>query len=432
MLLKNKLCLAVLAVLMTGCSVQNVKYYYREAVSAERKGDLANALKNYTELLKLDERYFAAVYNLGNVYYRQKNYKKARVQFAKAIQLRTNYSDAYYNLALTYVQLKQYPLAFDAFEAYQKSVPGDYRGWLDHGVLLMMDGKPQLAVKQLLKGLQKNPTNVSLLYNTGFLYWQQQDVTNAYKYLKKAAAVQSNIEAVNVMLVRSATAMGRLNDAENYLKILVKYSKESRHTKISGAEIAYLKKQYPQALKTVNSVLDDYPDFAPALVLKGRIYGAQNKKLEAIKYFELAVQSEPFDLKYRIEFADMLKNTGRLTKARLTLAEVSRAYPDETGIRQRLLEIYYLQGHYDKAISLGKKMIAADPRDREVQYYLGISYVKTDDFSLRDTAKAVQLLWPLRYAKKTDKEYLRNLKQALVEQKQERLLPELERISGVK
>lgn len=417
--MRNSFCCTVFPVLLffTGCAIQNVKYFHRQAVSHEVDGDWKNAEKSYNELLKLDEQYFPAVYNLGNVYFQLKNYKKSRVQFVKAIQLKTNFAPAYYNLAVTYVHLGEYQLAFKAFEVFNRVSPEDISGWVDHAVVHYMDGKAEKAQNVLQKGLVKNPSNFQLLFNSGLIYWKEDNADKAMKRFVQAYKLNPQSEINSVMLVKCAVALSNVKAAGKYLTVLQKQRPDSKYTLIEAARLAFLENKTALANKKTDKVLDDYPDFSEALALKAACYLRLKKVKEALEYQKRAVAADPADIKNRLKYAEILTLSGRYTQARLELVTVKKAYPENKKVISNLLMIYYKQGYYDKTITTGQELLKLDSKSKVARYYLGISYIKTDDRSLRDPKKSVQLLWPLRKEYKHDRVMLKYLRSALEEQK---------------
>lgn len=93
--------------------------------------------------------------NLGDVYYRHGDYKKALEEFKFAIDLKPNYGDAYNNLGNTYLALKD---TDNALLSYQQA-------------------------------LKLNPNLWPSMQSIGTVYFYKKDYVKAIEYFKKAAAV---------------------------------------------------------------------------------------------------------------------------------------------------------------------------------------------------------------------------------------------------
>jgi len=77
---------------------------YKEALSAQRKGDHKRAEALYRQVLALDPGHVRALNNLGVLYMVEKKGEQAIALFGKAIILKRDYVDPYYNLACLYAR----------------------------------------------------------------------------------------------------------------------------------------------------------------------------------------------------------------------------------------------------------------------------------------------------------------------------------------
>jgi tetratricopeptide (TPR) repeat protein len=86
---------------------QEAETRYREALLAQRKGDLARAEALYREALSLDGGHVRALNNLGVIYLSLKEREKAASVLNRAIALKKDYVDPYYNLACLHAQASE-------------------------------------------------------------------------------------------------------------------------------------------------------------------------------------------------------------------------------------------------------------------------------------------------------------------------------------
>lgn len=77
---------------------------YREALSAQRKGDLRRAEALYRQMLAIDPAHVQALNNLGVLYMEEQKGEQAIALFGKAIVLKRDYVDPYYNMACLYAR----------------------------------------------------------------------------------------------------------------------------------------------------------------------------------------------------------------------------------------------------------------------------------------------------------------------------------------
>ena len=81
------------------------------AYCLEQTGELENSVHYYKKFIDEDPYSEYAWYNLGNIYFKLKNYKKSIEAFEFAIAIDEEYSSAYNNLAESYLNLENYELA---------------------------------------------------------------------------------------------------------------------------------------------------------------------------------------------------------------------------------------------------------------------------------------------------------------------------------
>jgi tetratricopeptide (TPR) repeat protein len=86
---------------------REVEDRYREALTAQRRGDHQRAETLYQQTLLLDPGHIAALNNLGVLYMDQKKKREAVALFNRAIGLKKDYVDPYYNLACVYARVDE-------------------------------------------------------------------------------------------------------------------------------------------------------------------------------------------------------------------------------------------------------------------------------------------------------------------------------------
>jgi tetratricopeptide (TPR) repeat protein len=86
---------------------EEVEVLYREALSAQRRGEMLKAEGLYERVLELDPRHVRSLNNLGVISMGLKKRDRAISLFNKAIVLRKDYVDPYYNLACLYSQANE-------------------------------------------------------------------------------------------------------------------------------------------------------------------------------------------------------------------------------------------------------------------------------------------------------------------------------------
>lgn len=115
--------------------------------------------------------------NLGDVYARHGELKKAAEEFETAIEIKPNYADAYHNLANTQQQLAQQEDSDEyltlAIANYQKAIelnPNLWQSYQHLGVIYFNQEQYEPAAEEFKKAIEINPTDLNLIYNLGIVY----------------------------------------------------------------------------------------------------------------------------------------------------------------------------------------------------------------------------------------------------------------------
>ena len=94
----------------------NVWDYFRYAYEASSNKQYDEAIKRYSEAIKLDEGFALAFNNRGAVYYKKMMYQQALLDYNRAIALDPQFATAYGNRGLTYAAQKEYEKAIKDYD----------------------------------------------------------------------------------------------------------------------------------------------------------------------------------------------------------------------------------------------------------------------------------------------------------------------------
>jgi len=75
------------------------------------EGKLADAEFMYKKAIEVDDKYYKAYYNLGNIYLMQDKPNMAVEEYTKVTKLKPDYPYGYYNLGCAYIKLEKYSKA---------------------------------------------------------------------------------------------------------------------------------------------------------------------------------------------------------------------------------------------------------------------------------------------------------------------------------
>lgn len=124
--------------------------------------------------------------NLGDMYYRQGNYKKAIEEFSLAIKLKSNYADAYHNLANVYYRSGELIKARENYEKALSINPNIWQSYQSIAVTYFDQKQFDKAEENIKKAIAIDPNNAVLYANLAAIYMNLKEKDKAREAILKA------------------------------------------------------------------------------------------------------------------------------------------------------------------------------------------------------------------------------------------------------
>lgn len=115
----------------------NSKYYFLRARILSKSEETDLALASYFKTIELDEFFFEAYINIGEIYNQSGQYDKAIDHYLKTINKFPNQPDTYYNLGVIYNKKSSFDDALNAFEKVLALNPNYRLARLEVGFILL-------------------------------------------------------------------------------------------------------------------------------------------------------------------------------------------------------------------------------------------------------------------------------------------------------
>ena len=158
-------------------------------LDAAMKGNAAEVLSHYTDLVRLfpnDER---AQTLLGNLYFGRQDYEAAVKAFVKATSINPAFSQPYNQLGYAYRFLDRLDDAETAFKKYVQLIPGDPNPHDSYAELLMKKGRFAESIAAYEKALSLDPNFVASHVGIGNNYLCEGRTDQARAAFARIAAV---------------------------------------------------------------------------------------------------------------------------------------------------------------------------------------------------------------------------------------------------
>lgn len=186
-----------------------------------QRGNPAGAVEKFLEAIKRDFTNAFALGNLGGAYLQLQQFGKAEEALKKAIALDPGMIEAHFNLGTLYATISKTDKAIRQFDTVLMAKHDHLGALVNKGRALMDAGKYQESEIPLRKVLKLDPYNLKALFN----------------------------------LAQCMEKLNRLDEADDFAKILMEKHPEHPHAQIISGVIDYRQKRPQKACDTLTKVL---------------------------------------------------------------------------------------------------------------------------------------------------------------------------------
>ena len=284
------------------------------------------AQENFQKILGLDasfqdgkpKEYLKIAYlKQGNLYHRQRNYKKAAKEYENASQLDPTDATVFYNLGLAQRSSRDYNDAESAFSTAVDIDPDYTKGHRALGDLYRITGKNSQAIRSYAKAIDTDPNcqdtnNINSYLNLAKVYDSTKQYDKAVAILEKAVSVAPQKEKVDVLI-----ALGFAHSQKKDFQSAVSSYKRALQVESRNAEAhfrlsaAYLElKEFQSAIGNAETASRSSKFQVPAHVIIGDAYEAWKPdgwQEKAISHYEKGLNDRRYQ-KYCEDKINRIKN----------------------------------------------------------------------------------------------------------------------------
>jgi tetratricopeptide (TPR) repeat protein len=354
LLLAFTLCADTQAQKSSGVDDPQVQELYAEAKSAQAQGDLAGAAAKYEKLLQIAPNLGAAYNNLGALYLRQREYKKAAAVLEKGLKLDPKMASASALLGISLYEMDDYANARRNLEAALRANPKDDNAELFLSNDLIKLGEFDAAAAHLRQLSQRQPQNQEIWYLLGKVH------------MKLSEQALSNLNAIDPDSPYSHQISGEVMEGmKNFDGAILEYKKavelapqqpgthyslgnaywsiqmwepaaEQFHAELANdpancnaqwklGNIVLEQHQDPsEALAQIEKALSVCPGLAQARLDRGRALMRLERNEEAIPDLQAAEKSDSSEANTHFLLAQALRATGKTREAQAEMQIFSK------------------------------------------------------------------------------------------------------------
>jgi len=220
------------------------KDWYDIGLLYGKLGDLKKAIECYTKATKKNPKYFDAWYNMG-IYYtelvkdgenkesRDEYYRKAIECYKEAIQINSAHN-AWNNMGIIYERLDQSKEALQCYENAIKSYPEYYIAIVNKGYVLIGMNRQKDALVSFEQAIKISPNDVDAWFGRGDAYGGLMQHEKALECYDKVITIDPTNSNAYKEKGRSLEALGENKRATYYFNISRKLSERKKVFKIKA------------------------------------------------------------------------------------------------------------------------------------------------------------------------------------------------------
>jgi Flp pilus assembly protein TadD len=194
-------------------------------------------------------------------------------------------------------------------------------------------GEFDVALDTNLKLLQQTPESPEVLLRLGALYRQRGDLTNAIRYLEKAAKLDPKSPQAQALLGEALAEAGKPNEAIAAYRAALQLAPEDPVALNNLAfQLADSGKNLDEALTLTKKAMDRLPNNPALMDTLGWIYFRRGDDQSAIQTLRASLAKDPDNALVRMHLVRLRMNRGELAEAK---SEIANALSRKLSDRER-------------------------------------------------------------------------------------------------
>ncbi len=324
-------------------------------------GETKKAEKNFLLALKFSiENKDETLYNIGFVYEKCDNIKKAISFFSESLKYNPDNEIVFYELAFCYHKINDYYQSIRYYNRYLDIDPFSDTAWFNLGIVYNNINDHKKAIKAYQFALAINDVFPSAIYNIANSCMSLKRYDKAIEYLESYIELDESSDDAYIMLGECYAQKNDFTNAnKNYKKALSINSNNDKAWYLLGVALKRDKKYY-KSLEAFKSALKIDPKNTDYLYSHAQICANLNYINDAIDSFETLCDLMPFYSKYWLKYSKFLNDKGLKSVAIEKLVDSLFFISDNSLILYRLAAYYLESMEEDKAIRYLEEALAID------------------------------------------------------------------------
>jgi len=130
--------------------------------------------------------------NLGNAYFKSKNYQKANEAFKKVLEMTKTSYEIWFNLGIVCIKQKDYNYAVECLKKSAEIYPENYNVWLNLGYIFQTLNKNKEAIQFFRNAINIDVERINAWYNLAITYFKMKDYIRAVDSISRVIEKSNN------------------------------------------------------------------------------------------------------------------------------------------------------------------------------------------------------------------------------------------------
>ncbi|MFH1761752.1 MAG: tetratricopeptide repeat protein [bacterium] len=342
------------------------------AVVYYRQNKINKAREIWQGIIKDDTTYFQAYFNLALLAYKQKNFNKAIVLYERGLEFSPANSIPYQNLGALYFLTGEYNKALVQFReavSLNPEVPDNYAFLAESYIKL---GNKAQAIRELKKSTKLKEKSPVVFNVYAWLFFNDQDYTEARKYYHKALKVEPehensllNLGIVNILL-------GNFKEAVPPLKRYAEKNPEDSEGALQLSIALEALNRNKEALHYLKKGIKTNPSDPVLRYNLGALYYKNHEYRKALDQWQGLNKESTGIMDFELNTARLYMNLGDIEQAETIIKnELSGNISPQAYLL--LAKIKLRRNQREEAVNYSRKALKLDPSNTSALLILNMS-----------------------------------------------------------
>ncbi len=239
---------------------------------SRQDGGFSKAVAMLTRVVTADPQVIDAWFTLGNLYFREGQYRESIEHFRKSLELKPDHDLAVINLAHAYRRLGDDAAAMAGYDRYLQLDPQDAYVRYQLGEIFLDQGRLDRAEQVFQQALDIDPRVASAKNALGVIAHQRGDYVTAEKLIREAIGIKPDVKLARYNLALMAEERGYLQTAEREYLEELKLHPDSYRAAFNLSRLYERTGQHALRIDALKQSIDGNPEFAEGHIYLAKAY----------------------------------------------------------------------------------------------------------------------------------------------------------------